>query len=351
MAIFKPMIVHHAGISNILVIKLRAIGDVLLSTVVLKSLRAAYPSARIDFLTERPAREVLEDNPDISATVIFDPTVDSGPGLILSVRRRRYDLVIDLFGNPRSALITRLSGARYRVGYRFSWRQYCYNIVAEPRGGEVHNTEFNLDALRALGIPVVASLPQFPLSGDGERFAEALFAREGMTGKAIVALNPGGGWYTKRWPVEQFAHLGRMMSAGIRSVIIWGPGERGEAERIRTLIGGDALLIPETNLKQLASILKRCSLLVTNDSGPMHIAAAVGTPVVAIFGPTNPNLQGPVGDQHAIVRNEGLRCLGCNYTRCPIGNPCMVELSAERVVESVELVRGETRALKRSPQP
>src|SRR5258707_5592112 len=127
------MIVDPHLVKRILVIKLRAIGDVLLSTVVLKSLRSAYPDARIDFLTESPSREVVEGIPDLDSVLVFDGKRESGIGLILKIRRLRYDMVIDLFGNPRSALITLGSGARHRVGYRFGWRKHCYNILTEPR--------------------------------------------------------------------------------------------------------------------------------------------------------------------------------------------------------------------------
>jgi ADP-heptose:LPS heptosyltransferase len=95
-----------------------------------------------------------------------------------------------------------------------------------------------------------------------------------------------------------------------------------------------SVLIPETDLKQLAAILRRCTAMVTNDSGPMHIAAAMGVPVVAIFGPTNPEFQGPVGTRHEIVQNNGIVCLGCNFTRCPIGNPCMKDLRVDDVLAS-----------------
>ena len=128
------MKIEKPAVRRILVIKLRAIGDVLLSTAVLRNLRLAFPDASIDFLTEVPSREVLEGNSDLSSLLIFDGKKQSGAGLILDVRSRQYDLVIDLFGNPRSALVTLFSGAKYRVGYRFGWRQYCYNIVVNPRG-------------------------------------------------------------------------------------------------------------------------------------------------------------------------------------------------------------------------
>jgi lipopolysaccharide heptosyltransferase II len=324
-------------VKNILVVKLRAIGDVLLSTVVLKSLRSAFPEARIDFLTERPSREVVEGNPDLDSVLVFDGRRESGVGLILKVRRRRYDMVIDLFGNPRSALVTLGSGARYRVGYRFGWRKHCYNILTEPRGDQLHNTDFNLDALRRIGIPVLETLPHFPVSSEATEFARAFFEKDHLAGKRVVALNPGGGWSTKRWRIPQFAALGDLISKTHNSeiLIVWGPGEEKMAAEIQGLMSAKAILIPPSNLKQLAAILKRCNLVVTNDSGPMHIAAAVGTPVVAIFGPTNPELQGPVGVPSEIVQNEKLVCLGCNYTICPIGNPCMEELGVEEVFAGV----------------
>jgi lipopolysaccharide heptosyltransferase III len=331
------MIVDPRLVKSILVIKLRAIGDVLLSTVVLKSLRSAFPDARIDFLTERASREVVEGNPALNSILVFDGRKESGVGLILKVRRRKYDLVIDLFGNPRSALVTLGSGAGYRVGYRFGWRKHCYNLITEPRGNQLHNTDFNFDALRRIEIPVLDALPHFPVTTEACVFANDFFRRANLVGKTVAALNPGGGWSTKRWRIHQFASLGDRIAASYNAeiLIIWGPGEEEMAAGIRNLMKSKALLIPPTNLKQLAAILQQCKFMVTNDSGPMHIAAAVGTPVVAIFGPTNPELQGPVGVPSEIIQNLKLLCLGCNYTVCPIGNPCMEELGVDEVLTGV----------------
>ena len=332
------MIFDQGLIRNILVIKLRAIGDVLLSTVVLESLRSAFPDAKLDFLTERQSQEVVEGNPALSSVIIFDAKNENATGLILKVRRQQYDLVIDLFGNPRSALITLLSGARYRVGYRFGWRKYCYNVVTEPRGDRVHNVDFNLDALRRIGIPITGTRLRFPITPAADRFAKDFFEGEQIADKFVIALNPGGGWLTKRWRDRHFARLGDMLveKLGARILVVWGPGGARMAGEIRNLMRHPATLIPPCNLKQLASILSRCGMLVTNDTGPMHIAAAVGTPVVAIFGPTNPLLQGPVGAPNEVIENQNLLCLGCNFTRCPIGNPCMEELPAEEVFAGVQ---------------
>ena len=127
-------------IEKILIIKLRAVGDVLLSTIVTKNLRLAFPSAVIHYLTEPPGREVFHLNPFIDDVLVFDKETMSGAGLIRAVRRRRYDLVIDLFGNPRTALVTWLSRASVRVGYRFRGRSYAYNVIAEPRGDHASAT-------------------------------------------------------------------------------------------------------------------------------------------------------------------------------------------------------------------
>jgi heptosyltransferase-3 len=329
------------AVRNILVIKLRAIGDVLLSTVVLPHLRAAYPSARIDFLCETPSAEVIRGNRSVDDLVVFNPKSEQGASLVMKVRKRRYDLVIDLFGNPRSALVTLLSGARQRVGYRFSWRRFCYTVVVEPRGGTVHNTQFNLDALRRIGIEVPASgaVPDFPLSPAAVDFAKLYFTENGLDKSLCIALNPGGGWYTKRWKTEYFAEIGNRLrnDYGAISVIIWGPGERSRAEEIQRLMGNHAVLIPAASLKELGALLQCCACMITNDSGPMHIAAALGVPVVAVFGPTNPVLQGPVGSPSLILRKESLDCLGCNFTECPIGNPCMESLDVGQVYERVKL--------------
>src|ERR1051326_478899 len=271
------MKIERSWVRKILVIKLRAIGDVLLSTAVVKNLRTAFPEARIVFLTEGVSRQVVEGNPNLDSVTVFNKK-DSAIGLISRVRLENYDLVLDLFGNPRSALVAYFSGARFRVGYRMNWRQYCYNIVVAPRGGEVHNTEFNLDALRAIGVPIIERHPYFPIGDEAEQFADTFFTGAGLEDGRVIAMNPGGGWYTKRWRIPQLAQLGDRIAEefGYQILYIWGPGEHNDAVEVQRLMKSPSMLAPPTDLKQLAAILKKCSFMVTNDSGPMHIAAAVG---------------------------------------------------------------------------
>lgn len=325
-------------VRKILIIKLRAIGDVILSTVVLKNLRAAFPGAQIDFLTEPPARDIVRDNPFLSSVIVYDLRSHGPLHYIRQIRTSRYDLVFDLFGNPRTALLTRFSGARYRVGYDFRGRTYAYNVIVKPRGDRVHNTQFNLDALEAIGVPVTDRALHIPVGGNDRTFVAEILASTVPAGKPLVALNTGGGWYTKRWGLERFASLGdRLVERyGVVVLLTWGPGQLEEVQNLRSMMKHPAIVPPATSLRQLAALLEKCSFMVTNDSGPMHLAAAVGTPVLGIYGPTNPLLQGPYGENHAVVRREGLDCLGCNLTACPIGHPCMLELTVETVFEAVE---------------
>ncbi|HUI09800.1 MAG TPA: glycosyltransferase family 9 protein [Bacteroidota bacterium] len=324
-------------VRRLLVVKLRAIGDIVQSTVVTKNLRIAFPGAAIHFLTEPPGKEALRGNPYIDGVIVYDRSLMNGLDLIREVRRGHYDTVIDLFCNPRTALLTRLSGAARRVGFRFRGRTYAYNIVAEPRGDRVHSTQFNLDALVALGVAIQDRGIYFVVDDEDARFVEGFLPPRRAGRPFLVCINSGGGWYTKRWGLDRYAALADRIFAewDAKIVLAWGPGQREEVEEIRRRMSSEPIVPPPTTLGQLGALLKRCDIVITNDSGPMHIAAAVGTPVLGIYGPTDPRLQGPYGEKHVVVRNESIDCLGCNLTKCPIGHPCMLGLDVETVFAGV----------------
>lgn len=320
-------------IGKILVIKLRAIGDVLLSTVVLKNLRHNFPSAKIDFLTEPPSKDIIDGNPFVDELIIFEREKNSLKKFY-ELRKRKYDLVIDLFCNPRSALMTFITGAKYRVGYAFRGRGYAYNIKLKPRKEVYHNVEFNLDALRFIGLEIIDKEIYMPIKEEDENFAEKFWKENNLNGKTVIALNPSGTWETKRWGLEKFAKLGDEIAKNFKAeiLILWGNQKEFEdAQKISSMMEIKPIIPPKTNLKQMASILKRCSFMISNDSAPMHIATAVGTPTLGIYGPTNPYAQGPYGEKHLWVRREDLDCIACNLTKCKIGNICMKELPVETV--------------------
>jgi len=327
---------HLENINRILVIKLRAIGDVLLSTPVVQNLHDRFPLAKIDFVTDKFAADVVTGNPWLSSVLTFDRKHDSSVGMIRQVREKKYDLIVDLFSNPRSAIITGLSGARLRAGFPFRWRKYAYNIIIPPRAGDIHNIDFNLDALRRLDIPVSHFQPYFPLDSRSVQFADDWLHGHNLDGKTVVGLNPSGGWYTKRWGLEHYALLGDLISEryGASIIVLWGPGEEDDARHIQEHMKLPASVIPQTTLSQLGAIIHRCAFIVSNDSGPMHIAASLNIPTLGIFGPTNPRQQGPYGSGNHWVRNEELDCLECSLTSCPIGNICMTQLRVERVMDA-----------------
>ena len=332
-------------VNKILIIKPQAIGDVLLSTPVIENMRHHFPDAEINFLTQSYCREVLEGNPYLNRVLTYDiGHGDSSYCLIRNIHKQNYDLVLDLFGNPRTAIIVFNSDARYRVGFRFKWRALAYNIKVKPRSSEVHNIEFNLDAVRALGLEVISDKPKFYLNGVHMEFAEEFFTKSDLAGKQVIGFNPSGTWPTKVWSEEKWSELGRMFSKDSRILLFWGYDKEKElAERIQKAIGKSAVLIPEVNLKYMAALIKKCRLFVTNDTGPMHIAWVSGANTAAIFGPTNSNLQGPLSKNSVIIKNEPLSCLCCNLTQireCPNEHKGMSGLSPETVyIKLLEFMR------------
>lgn len=323
-------------VNKILIIKPGAIGDVLLSTPVIENLRINFPDAEINYLTQTFCRDVLTDNPFLSRVLTYDlKNGDSSYCLIKNVHDQNYDLIIDLFCNPRTAVITLNSDAKYRVGFPFSWRRIAYNIKVKPRSSEVHNIEFNLDTLRALNLKIETNKPRFYINAVHMEFADKFFAEKKLNNESVIGINSSGTWETKVWYPEKFTELAKKLSHNHRILIFWGYGkEKTDAEKIQAAVGEKALLIPEVNLKYMAALLKKCKLLITNDTGPMHIAWSMGVNISAIFGPTNPELQGPQNENSVIVRNESLSCLGCNLTKiseCPNQHKCMKELPVEEV--------------------
>ncbi|MFA6468330.1 MAG: glycosyltransferase family 9 protein [Bacteroidota bacterium] len=324
--------------SKILIIKPRAIGDVLLSTPVIRNLKEFVPEASIDFLTEQFAADVVIGNRFVREVLTFHKKHDSTLAVIRKIREKRYDIVIDLFGNPRTALITRFSGAPHRIGFPFRGRAYAYNHHLTAKGGEVHNVDFNLEALRHFGIPIVSSDPEFPISNVHREFANTWLAEKQISGRSFIGINPGGGWYTKKWSLESYAQLADRISGNneLTIMLFWGPGEKEEVKKVQAMMKSESVLLPKTSLKEMGAFLERCSYLISNDSGPMHIAASLGVPTLGIFGPTNPHLQGPYGGRSIWVRNETLDCLECNLTDCPIGNVCMRGLTIDMVFEAFQ---------------
>jgi heptosyltransferase-2 len=330
---------NKSKIHKILVIKPSAIGDVVLSTPVIENLRNNFPDAEIYFLTQKYCADAVKENPFLNRVLTYDLNLDSGYCIIRNIRKQKYDMIIDLFGNPRTALITYLSRSRVRVGYKFRMRSYAYNIKVIPRGGEVHNIEFNLDSLRRLGLEVTIKQPHFYINSVHEEFADDFFNKSGLQDHSVIGINPGGTWQTKVWYPKKYIELIKKLKETYKILLFWGyEDERNEAAKIQKAAGEDVYLIPPADLKYMGALIKKCVLFLTNDTGPMHIACALGVNSAAIFGPTNSKLQGPFSSNSIVIKNEALSCLGCNLTRiedCKFEHKCMKDLSVEYVYDKL----------------
>jgi lipopolysaccharide heptosyltransferase II len=327
-------------IRRILCIKPRGIGDIVLSTIILESLAAAYPSAVIDYLTEEFAADAVRNTPLVN-DVVGMKTGESVLRTAWRVRKRRYDLVIDLWSNPRSAQITLLSGARYRVGYAYRGRKYAYNILGTGERGDHHSAEHNLQLLKPLEIEVVSRRIHFStLPEDDTAAKEWLFAR--FARRPVIGIVPSGGWPSKRCPPATWIAIcrGLMQRYHPAFLVLWGPGDEMDATTIVREAGPGITLAPPTSVGLMAAFLKMCALVIANDSGPMHIAAALDVPTIGIFGPTDPGKHGPLGPNTGFVIKTDLHCSVCNKLECPYGHECMTQLPIEVLFSKADALAG-----------
>ena len=278
--------------NRILIVKLGALGDVVHAIPVAAALRRAFPSARIDWLVSPKHREILDLVPVIDRRlVINDARMLSA---IRELRGNRYDVAIDLQGLIKSAALARLSGAARVIGFtsryaREGLARWFYTEAHDPGGGgmyhidEQHVVYTNLGVLETLGIH--AGPPEFPI----DRVDSGVAARmSAAVGGRYAILNPGAAWPNKRWPPARLATIAKELRArhALPSVVAWGPGEQSLAQQVVDQSSGSATLSPQTTIADLVALARGASIYLSGDTGPAHIAAAVGTPIVGIYGPT-----------------------------------------------------------------
>ncbi|WP_155970510.1 putative lipopolysaccharide heptosyltransferase III [Nitrospira japonica] len=330
---------------NILVIKLRYLGDVLLATPTLEALKAAYPSARLTVVVNRGTEAMLAGNPHADEVLPLERgSILSQWRFLRELRRRRFDWVIDLTDADRSAWLSRMTGAPVRIGFNKEdrLRGHCYTevVAGDPQS---HRVERDLASLAPLHVPVAGRTPRLWLTPEEERRAADVLSRERVEGaKPLVMLQPGARYWFKAWPWERFAALAdRLAEQYGYQVLIGGNQQEFElAERICGAVANRPInLAGRADMRTYAAILKRASLFVGNDSGAMHVAAAVGTPVVALFGPSDPKEWGPRGGAVAVLY-KGLDCRICFHPTCERGEEnCMKLIGIEEVLSAIGRLR------------
>jgi lipopolysaccharide heptosyltransferase I len=361
---------------RILLIKPSAVGDVIHTLPVLAKLRKRYPAAQIDWLLTPPIAELVRHHPALSNVLLFPRQGFVGVRaawsatvgvvrLLTTLRRERYDLVLDLQGQLRSALFTLVSGAPVRIGFdrprRRPWEGSSRQLVREAyqhgwtgaREGawlaythriplptlDVHAVDRYLWVGQLLGLDKGPAEFHVPIPPQSEVRVSAALSRLGLGRAPLAVLVPGTAWETKRWQAEGFAEVGRYLCRTGREVVLAGsPGERSLCAAIAASCPGVRDLAGQTTLSELAALLKRASLCVTNDSGSMHLAVALGRPVVSIFGPTDPLWIGPYHQPNSVIQ-AGVPCAPCYLRRlrqCPQDHACMKEVTPAQVIARVE---------------
>ncbi len=329
---------------RILVVKLAGIGDVLTATPALRALRRGFPSAHLAALVPPASVAVLAGSPLVDEVIPFDKFLYDSPvaalrphslaealGFLRWLHRQRYTRVVIMhhlitrWGALKYAALALATGAERRLGLDDGRGWFLTERIPDRGYGSRHEVECCLALAAAWGAATDDIRLEIALSAEGERVAESVLPAQGRG--PLVAVHPGTGWYApaRRWPAERFARVadGLAKAWGSRVVLVGGPEESGLAEEVLREMRTPALnLVGRVTLKQLAAVLRRCALLVSNDSGVMHLATAVGTPVVAIFGPSNPVAwrpwDGAGGARSRVVRVE-LPCSPCLYVGRSVG--------------------------------
>jgi lipopolysaccharide heptosyltransferase II len=307
---------------------------------VLAACKGHWPDAQIDWAVKREWAGILTGHSMLRRVIFFPATVSDGLRAWPVLRRDDYDMVIDLQGLFRSGLYAALTGCPVRVGFQDSregsWWFYSHRIKVSNNA--VHAVDRGLDRVRRIGV-MTAPTPAFPVP-DGKKqqeWVDDLWRRHQVRGgEAVCIVHPSARWETKRWPAERFAQLadGLIAHERMRIIIVGSGSEASQIEQMSRHMSQPVInLTGETDLLQLAALLRRANLLVSNDSGPMHLAAAVGTPVVAIFGPTDPSRVGPYGDGHVVLRKD-VDCSRCTRRACVRDALCMQAIGVSEVFEA-----------------
>jgi heptosyltransferase-1 len=342
-------------LTRLLIVRLGALGDVVHAIPVAAALRRAFPSARIDWLVSAKHREILDLVPVIDRRLVVNdrPSAGSGRaddggtsllGAIAELRRSRYDVAIDLQGLIKSAVLARLSGAPRVLGFSSRYAReraarLFYTEAHDPgRGGLYdpretrHVVDINLGLLGLLGI--TAPVREFPIEDVDSNVARVI---RRQTGGRYALLNPGAAWPNKRWPPARLAAIAVELRArhGLMSVVLWGPGEEPLAAEVVAGADGAAVLSPRTTIADLVALARRAALMVSGDTGPTHIAAALGTPIVGIYGPTRPARNGPMSPLDLTVSRDAV--CQCHHLRsCTRDRMCLLDIEVAEVLEAVE---------------
>ena len=333
---------------KILILKPSSLGDVVQALPVLRLLKRHLPASEVYWWIDTQLAPLLEGDPDLKGVVHFHrrrwAAPQYWPEIVDSIRwmrQQKFDWVIDLQGLMRSGLFAWLANGKLTVGVDEprEGARGLYDIIVRRPSPQTHAVDWYLEVLGPLGIPPSRDFVWLP---DRPAVAEAIRGKWPVGEGRWIVLQPGARWVTKRWPVEQFGELVQRVAAArpdLRYVILGGGEDRPLGEQLQRLAGPRCLdLTGQLSLLEMVEWIRVSELMVTNDTGPMHVAAALGKPVVGLFGPTDPRRTGPYGQVERVLQLD-LPCVPCLNGRCLYRNSrhmqCLRRLPAEVVAEAV----------------
>lgn len=350
-----PRTTHSARRDNfhrILLTRLKFVGDIVLTTPLIHTLRDAFPDSYIAYLGESSAVSLLEHNPYLNRIFRIDFTNNSvirQTKLFYQLRRERFDVVIDLFCNPRSALLTYATQAAVRVGGDLRGRGKLYTHRLHDDGKPKSAIDFHYQSLKLIGVSPRYYGTEIFLTEEEKKETRRYLEWQGIDfSKPLVAMHAGASWPAKLWPAERFAQLADLLTARLRGQVLLtcGPADGEVVKKVAAMSAGKVLSLPMMPLRQLAAILSLCSACVANDSGPMHIAVAVGTPTVGIFGPGEENIWFPYtadfpgGSRKHLALRKDVSCHPCHLDFCNRAGDgymeCMKLLTVNEVFDAVK---------------
>lgn len=326
---------------RILIIRTDRIGDVVLSTPAITATRKAYPDAYIAVMVSSQAKDIVKGNPYINEVIVYDKKgVFHALRFANWLREKKFDLALILHSTNRVNLIAFLAKIPKRVGYARGKMDFLLTDKLEykKRLAEKHEAEYSLDVLRSMGIDAETSPLVVPVNKENEKHIDELGLKK--DGKFVV-IHPGASHISKIWPAEKFAKAADILIErfGAQVILISGPQQVNIGDKVRSLMKNKPIfLCGKTSIGDLAALFKRSSLFISNDSGPVHIACAIGTPVISIFSRNerglSPKRWGPLGTKTAVLHKD-VGCLECLAHNCKKGFLCLNSITVEELIEKV----------------
>ena len=320
------MTIDKSQVKRILVITLSNMGDIILTTPVIRALSKEFPASRIDVMVGPSGKDIFNKDPRIFKLIIYDKhlPISEKRRLQLKLKRLKYDIVVDL----RNTVLPLLLGPKYRTS----------PMQAFPKS-IVHKKHKHLYRLYCFDIRNLSEDSYIHISREDEEYVDNLIKEAGVT-EPIIVINPGAKGHLKRWQIDGFAELAdRLISECGACVIFIGLNEDKDiVSLIMEKMRGDAHnFVNKTNIRQVAGLIKRAKLLITNDSAPLHLGCAVGTRVLSIFGPTDPRKYGPTGEFDVVI-NKKLSCSPCESAECKYSHECMKLISVDEVYDVAKIM-------------